>query len=72
MATGVFFSRGYAIAVCFLFHCRRLFRLGNYGSSAFVARNVCYHAAFADVIRSCFVSEMLPLFIIQLHSVEYK
>ena len=62
MATSIFFSRGYAIAVCVLFHCRRLFRLENYGGSAFVARNVCYHAAFADVICSCFVSEMLPLY----------
>ena len=59
---GIFFSRGYAIAVCVLFHCRRLFRLENYGGSAFLARNVCYLAAFADVICSCFVSEMLSLY----------
>ena len=44
MATCIFFSRGYAIAVCVLCHCRRLFRLENYGVSAFVPRNVCYHA----------------------------
>jgi len=48
--------------VCVLFHCQRLFRLENYGGSAFVASNVFYYAAFADVICSCFVSEMLPLY----------
>ena len=62
MATSIFFSRGYAIAVCVLSHCRMPFRLQNYGGSAFLARNVCYRAAFADVIFSCFVSEMLPLY----------